>query len=821
MTKRQSSIWHIVAYLTILLAIPAISLAHPQVALADGVIIIDPPFPEPPPDFSQWLTIRNHHVTVTIKDQVATTEVDQVFRNDAAVPVEGTYVFPLPPGAVVEDFIMWVDGQPVESEILPADEAREIYEGYVRRHQDPALLEYVGRDTVRARIFPIPPNDERRIKLRYTQLLPVEDDLMFYRYPLDTERFSAKPLEEVTIQINISAGTDLGAIYSPSHQGDVTIDRPDERRAVLTYTAYDVYPDRDFELYVGRRTDDLGAQLLSFNPTDEDGFFLLMLTPPVAAEESRVVPRDIVLVLDTSGSMEGEKLDQAKAGLAYIVRHLNPEDRFNIVAFSSQTRTYAPALVSPQEAEAAIAWIEALEALGGTNIYVALTEALGQAQTTSSRPTTVVFLTDGLPTEGIVEEDAILSTMLDTVPETVRIFPLGVGYDVNVLLLDQLASDHRGRPSYIAPGERIDEKVSSFFMRMQSPLLTNITLALTSGNGQESDVRLYDLYPTPLPDIYAGTQLIVAGRYMSRGPQTLVVSGRIRDREVQYTYPVDFEDHDGAGFIPRLWAARKIGHLLTQIRLHGEQGEWIDAVVDLSLKYGIITPYTSFLIEEPETALSQEARDQAGDMMQEEMTAMPQAASGEEAVEDAKLRQDLGEAEAPVSGGGRGGGPREDEGYSSTSTLNIQYVGDKAFLCTSERCTDTTYIPETMPQKDVTFMSQSYKALLSENPEWASYFALAPETIFVADDGTAYRFTLDDGAEPEANATSPASSASGTATPPPDLDTTPTTPRETAATSEVEGPPPETESPSDTNPGICSAPLVLLITILALALRRK
>ncbi|MGC9396672.1 MAG: VIT domain-containing protein, partial [Anaerolineae bacterium] len=580
-------------HLMALILLMAIVL-HASPVLADGIIIIDPPI-EPPPHWTPWLTSRYHRVTVTIEDQVATTKVDQVFRNDGKMAAEGTYVFPLPPGAVVQHFVMWVDGQPIEGEILPADKAREIYEDYVRRQRDPALLEYIGRDTVRARIFPIPAGEERRIQLEYTQILSLDEGMLHYRYPLNTERFSALPLEQVSVYVSLTSQTPLRAVYSPSHQNEVVITREGAYHATLSYEANDVFPDRDFELYASATTEredsrDIGANLLTYQTGDEDGFFLLMLTPALETETRRVLPRDILLVLDTSGSMDGEKLEQAQDALAYILRHLNPEDRFNVVAFSSGARVYASTMQGPQEANAAIEWVRHLEALGGTNIYLGLSEALAQADGT--RPTVVVFLTDGMATEGIVDDNTLLGTLAQEAPASARIFPFGVGYDVNTLFLDQLAADHRGVPAYVAPEERIDEKVSAFYGRIQSPVLTDIALDF-------GGVQTYDLYPTPLPDLYAGTQLIVAGRYRGSGAQTITLSGEVEGQRETHTYGGNFTASTGKDFIPRLWAARKIGYLLTQIRLHGEQEEWISAVVNLSLRYGIITPYTSFLVEEP------------------------------------------------------------------------------------------------------------------------------------------------------------------------------------------------------------------------------
>lgn len=769
----------------------------PQMALADGIIIIDPPS-ESPVEWSAWLTIRYHRVTVTIEDQVATTKVDQVFCNEGRSAAEGTYVFPLPPNATVQRFVMWVDGEPVEGEILPADKAREIYESYVRQRRDPALLEYVGRDTVRAHIFPIPPGGERRIQLEYTQVLPVENGLMYYRYPLDTERFSARPLEQVSIYVEVTSPADLRAIYSPSHQEEVVITRKSGREATLSYEANHILPNRDFELYTSSGMEDIGANLLSYKPGDEDGFFLLMLSPAIEAMRARVLAQDVFLVLDTSGSMDGEKLEQAQAALSYILEHLNVEDRFNVIAFSSDVRTFADTPRPSAEAREAVPWVENLEAMGGTNIYLALSETLSQAD--RGRPTIVIFLTDGLPTEGIVEEATILTMLTQETAGSARIFPFGVGYDVNTLFLDQLAQDHKGRPAYVEPYERIDEQVSAFYARVQSPLLTNVTLDF-------GEVRGYDVYPTPLTDLYAGTQLIVTGRYTGGGPQRITLTGEVNGERQTYTYEGAFarqNDADGkTAFIPRLWAARKIGQLLTQIRLHGENTEWVDAVVTLSLRYGIITPYTSFLVEEPTNVLSLEGRDRAAEEFEKSLEVAP-AATGEQAVEDAEMRAGLGGAAAP---------PAADESAPAGETQrHVRYVGDKTFLCDATLCTDTLYIPDKMSLQEIPFMSPAYWELLDAHPTWAAYFALNAETIFVAPDGAAYRFLF--GTETDEVARPPEQSVP-TATPPqptPGAEVT-QTPATTA--------PPASPPTAPTSPGLCGSAALLLVVGIVVGIGKR
>jgi len=687
----------------------AVLLATAAPALADGVVIPDPP-PIPMPE-PIWLTIRYHHVTVTIEDQVAITRVDQVFVNDYDWEVEGTYIFPLPAGATVSNFTMWVDGEPIEAEVLPADQARAIYEDIVRQRRDPALLEYVGRDIVQARIFPIPPGGERRIQLEYTQVLPVENGLVRYVYPLDTERFSAQPLEEVSIHVEIRSPDPIRAVYSPTHQDRVFIERDGEYRAAVGYEENDVWPEQDFELVYTVSPEDVGVNLLTYREPSDDGFFLLLIAPTVETK-GKVQPRDLLLVLDTSGSMEGEKLQQAKEALVYVLEHLNAEDRFNVIAFSTGLQTYARSLRPASEAEEAVQWVQRLEAVGGTDINRALLEALTQAD--PERPTVLIFLTDGQPTEGVTEIDQILANARAAAGSNVRLFAFGVGDDVNTVLLDGLAAEHRGTTAYVRPSERIDEEVSAFYAKVSTPVLTDITLDF-------GGVTVYDTYPDPLPDLFAGTQLVLVGRYREGGAARITLTGEVEGEQRTFRYEGTFRVEGGDDFIPRLWAARKIGYLLTQIRLHGERDEWVDAVIELSTRYGIITPYTSFLIQED--LWTEAGREEAA----ETLKALPTApAFGAPAVDEAEAQAGLRGAEA-VSAGML---PEE-------AAQAVRHVGNKTFVLRDGMWIDTAYDPERMTPVQVGFGSDAYFDLLAARPEWGQYLALGTHVLFVAE-GTAY-----------------------------------------------------------------------------------
>jgi len=714
--KTMHSLGGILALLALIL-IPAVP------ALADGIII-----PEPPPDRPivdvPYLTIKYHRVTVTIEDQVATTHVDQVFVNDARFEVEGTYLFPLPDGATISEFAMWVDGQKLEGQILERDEARRIYEQIVRQRRDPALLEYVGRNTFQARIYPIPPGGERRIEIEYSQVLPMDNGLVEYVYPLNTEKFSPRPLQEVAVNVTVHSNEPLKAIYSPSHKVDV--ERRGDHNATVGYEESHVRPDRDFVLYYTVSTEEVGVNLLSYRPDGQgDGFFLLLAAPRVEVEAQQVVAKDVILVLDVSGSMRGEKIEQARAALRFVLDNLNDQDRFNILAFSTGTRPYARGLVPADERGQARDFVARLEAGGSTDINRALLEALDMVE--EERPTLLIFLTDGLPTTGEVDIDRILDNVSRAAPRNVRLFPFGVGYDVNTTLLDTLAQNHRGASGYVRPEEEIDEKVSAFYARVSTPLLSDLEIDF----GQ---IIVDDLYPYPLPDLFAGTQLVVVGRYRNGGETAITLSGQVNGRPYSFRYDgMLFQRSGGEEFIARLWATRKIGYLLQQIRLHGEDKELIDEIVGLSIRYGIITPYTSFLVDETEQALSEEGRQEIAREIQ--ATAVPAPASGQGAVERSAGEKALSGADAPAAPPtGIGGG--ETDGYGNPISP-VRYVGDKTFILHNGVWTDTLFDADKMTPVLLSFGSDDYFALIAAHPDWGRYFALG-ERVIVVLEGTAY-----------------------------------------------------------------------------------
>ncbi|MBN1681137.1 MAG: VWA domain-containing protein [Anaerolineae bacterium] len=696
-----------------------------------------------------------HRVHVKIDNQVATTRIEQVFYNDSNSIAEGTYIFPLPVGAAVSDLVMWVDGRPIEAKILDADEARQIYDEIVRQIRDPALLEYVGAGAIQASVFPIQPQSEVKIEIEYGQLLPVENGLVHYEYPLRTDQFTRRPVESLSISVEVESNDEISAIYSPTHP--IAISRQGKYAFKAGYEASYTRPDTDFSLYYGLASDEINANLLTYREgAQEDGFFTLMITPPVEADEDRVIPKDVIIVLDQSGSMYGDKWDQAREAVKFVLDNLNRRDRFNVVVFSTGYNLYALDLQPVSEVERAQDWVDNLEALGGTDIDAALHEAMKMSD--RERSTVVLFLTDGLPTEGETDASAILDNVESMAPPNVRIFTFGVGDDVDTFLLDQLNQKFRGVGVYVRPDERIDEEVSSLYGKISSPVMTNITLDFDG-------MMIYDMYPeTPLPDLFAGNQIIIVGRYRDSGSATVKLTGELEGEEHTYRYRMDFPSNAGGQvFIPRLWATRKIGALLNAIRLYGEDPELVDSIVRLSIRYGIITPYTSFLIEEQDI-FTQSGVEEASAVFEGETNEAFASVSGEAAVGAADYSSSLQDAEAPAvamsptslptatsadvgqshngerektDGDDEAGGGGYYDAPMEQGAQPVQYAGDRTFVWRDDMWIDTLYNPDTMTPEEIVFLSDEYFDLLELDPVVGEFLSLGDHVLFVWED-TAY-----------------------------------------------------------------------------------
>ena len=597
----------------------ALLIGQTQTGRAQGILY-------PRPDIRiQPFYVRDLHVNTTIHDAIAETSVEQTFVNTSSVEQEGTYLYPLPEGASPTAFSMTVGDRTMEPRILAHDEARAIYEDIVRRRRDPALLEYIGRNLVRVSVFPIPPQGERKIRLRYTEVLKPENGLNRYAYPLSTSRFGSRPVGTVTVNIKVATTSAIKNIYSPTHA--LSVRKTDEHTALASYEGSSDTSDRDLTLYFSTNNDDVGLSLLTYKSGDRDGYFVLLASPRVSVPREKILPKQVVFVLDRTGSMAGAKIEQARKSLLYCLNSLHKEDRFDVITFNELPDVLLPHMEAASEENISKArkFVENIEASGGTNIDEALRAALKLTKDDPGAQKMVVFLTDGLPTVG----ETNIATILQHVHEQngaqkvanaaggkhlvafgekraiaversgARIFCFGMGYDVNVPFLDRLGAQEKGDSDFIKPEEDVEVKVSAFFSKVASPILSNVKLAFDGAD-------VYDVYPNQLPDLFKGSQLVITGRFRGERAGTARLMGTANDSQETFKTAAPFDRADGANsFVPRLWAQRKIGYLADQLRLSASTGaqankEVIDEIVRLSREYGIITEYTSFLVDDRE-----------------------------------------------------------------------------------------------------------------------------------------------------------------------------------------------------------------------------
>ena len=722
---------------------------------------IVPPEPFPPdrhlpPVGSAIARLESIRTEMTVRDQVATRTTRMAYVvSGGAARNEATVYLPFDAKAQVNAFAVTMNGQRLAGDLLDAEKSRRIYEDIVRQMRDPALLECYGSQLLRVRVFPLPPNGRFDLEIRTTELLPAEGGLVRVASPAAAIGDDARVGVRVSFRAEIRDSVPIRTVFSPGRAVSVT--RPSDREAVVSWEDAGAEAGRSLVFYYGRADGEVGLNLVTYREGGE-GWFLLLLAPGIAPDAARVVPKDVIFVVDTSGSMqEGGKIDQARRALAYCVSKLNSADRFNVISFSHAAKPWRDGLTpaTPENLEAAAAHARRLEAAGGTAIHEALTTALDQilgrsvddgnlrpkpedrglSTPSDGRVRYIAFLTDGLPTIGETDPDRILRDTAARARGRVRICSFGVGHDVNTRLLDALAMDGEGATDYVLPGEDIEVRMSAFQDKISTPVLADVRLRV---DGVETD----DLYPRRIGDLHRGGQIAVVGRFRGGGKADVELRGHDGERERSFRYPVRFE---GSGtvendFLPRLWAGRKVMFLLNEIKINGANREVVDEVVRLATRYGIVTPYTSFLITEDQPLNGPRPRREMSRRAVEDEFRKDAAEgyAGKSAVERAKSVQSAsGSAAAgpPASAAPLDAMVRQEAEKANVGARalqeRLQIAGGKGWYRQGEVWVDGSLDEKDLASgRQIAFGSEEYFRLLRENPAAAQYFKLGQQVSF-------------------------------------------------------------------------------------------
>ena len=696
----------------------AILLFAAESAFCQGLIFV----PEPETGVPQPLSTKTLKVTFDATESLATTRVEQTFFNPTNRTLEGRLIFPLPKGAAVSDFAMWAGNKKLRAKVLSNRDAKRIYDDIVRQMRDPALLQYVGRGMFEARVYPIEPKSTKKIELEYSCVLETEEDVVDYVFPLDSFSVTHLPVMSFVLVGKIKSRAPLKNIYCPSHP--IALTRLSDTEASVSFECNDLKADKDFRLYYTLSRDDVGINLLS-QRDGNDGYFLLLAAPKYASDKRRRPPKEVVFALDISGSMQGQKIEQARRAAKHIVSNLGDKDYFNLIVFNDQIRKFKGSRVKATrpDVKRAIEFLDGLEAAGGTNIDGALQEAVSMLKR-SDVVRMVIFLTDGQPTVGVTDTQRILDNIKAKNTGSARIYGFGVGFDVGADLLDGIARDSRGTVSYVLKDEQLERVISSFYNKVAYPVLSDVSISITG-------VETFDLYPSTLPDFFKGTQLVLFGRYPGGGSGRVVLSGKVGARTKTFERDVSFALEPGeCEFIPRLWALRRVGFLLDEIRRKGENPELVNECVRLGTKYAIVTPYTSHLVTEDEgmrplphwwaeerggvrpvrrrdadsTVLAKKAYVHAAG------AAPGVAAEAKDKIASSMVIQELSEATAEKS--------------QFTGTRKV--IGDKTFVFKDNCWIDTAIDKSRLVKPDavIKFFSEDYFNMIDDDEKLARYFSV-------------------------------------------------------------------------------------------------
>ncbi|HET7114162.1 MAG TPA: VIT domain-containing protein [Pyrinomonadaceae bacterium] len=741
--------------LTRILLLFLICTAATAIANAQGVIVPGPcrrcPTPPireiPPVALPRSLPVKSIKIDTRISSQVATTHVEQVFRNDTNFVLEGTYFFPIPESASIAEFAIWDGDRRLVGEVRSREEARRIYDEIVRRQRDPGLLEYAGKDLFQASIFPIPAHSDKKLEITYTQVVHAEGGTVSYRYPLGTGRQSTQ-IGTVAGRVEVESREPLRNVYSPTHAIDVK--RQNDRRSLVSFESDSGKEPQDFQLFYTISKEDFGLTLLTHREPGRDGYFLLMISPKDDWTDQEYSAKDVVFVLDTSGSMAQEgKMEKARSALLYGVSILRAQDRFNVISFAGEEHLMETGLIPADEKgrQRGAAFVKALKPVGGTNINQSLLASIRQfSDADRDRPKILIFMTDGLPTVDETNVNKIIDNVRKATKPGVRLFTFGVGYDVNTTLLDKLAAENGGVADYVDPKEDLEVKVSNFFTKVNYPVLTDLQIDM---GGAKTDL----MYPRSIPDVFRGSQVALIGRYSnaaSLDSVSLRLTGKSNGQSRSYTYdklsfPLRSETNE---YLPRLWATRRVGWLMEQVRTNGEQKELRDEIVDLGTRYGIVTPYTSYLaLEQGEVSLRANLMVTPGTGLGNVRGSAPASTDSARRMRPAKdmsanappsVSVTTGESAIQMSRQSRDQ-QQAQKLKDDTRTDAVRRVGGKTFYLIDNVWTDSEFKAESrLPETVVSFGSEEYFALLKQYPKLGSYFSLA-ERVVVVFEGRVYR----------------------------------------------------------------------------------
>ena len=681
---------------------------------------------------AQAIQISDVSADVRILQQVATTTLEIGLANPGDRQQEAEMLVPVPDGAVVRSFTFAGSASEQTAKLLPKNEARTLYRSIVNKLRDPGLLEFAGYNLVRSSVFPVPAQGKQRVRLVYEQVLAADGNRVDYVLPR-SESFEATATPwKITVQVR--SKTPLATVYSPSHQ--IGVERSAPEQALVKVEGGAKLEPGPFRLSYLTEGNGLTGSLLAYpDARVGGGYFLLLAGVPPGAQAARAaIKREVTLVLDRSGSMAGEKIEQVRAAALQVVEGLNEGEAFNIIDYSDSIAKFAehPVIKNNDNISRARVYLKALSSNGGTNIHDALVEALRQPPTPGMLPL-IIFLTDGLPTVGQTRETTIRNAVLATNKHQRRIFSFGVGFDVNAPLLTSIANETRAAATFVFPSENVEAKVSQVFRRLSGPVLADPQLATLDRSGGITTQAVRELMPAQLNDVFEGDQIVLLGQYQNEDPLNFRISGNYLSQPRAFDFKFDLSGATTRNaFVPRLWASRKIAKLIEEITKAGAEStanrdprsmpvvpanslttdpkmkELVDEIIRLSTEYGILTEYTSFLATEgTDFSATETVRVTAGQALYANAQQTRTGMGG--------VTQAMNSGAGLVQSGANRSNNFLNQNMQRVEITNVQQITDRTFFRRNNRWVDASALPrekEVKPDRTIEFGTDEFYQLV-------------------------------------------------------------------------------------------------------------
>jgi hypothetical protein len=670
--------------LRILLLLGALIMGACGPSFAGGILHVFPPKVQNEVIAVARPTILLSRTAITVSPSSLEYRIDQIFYNDNDLPLDGLFILPISKAAQ-GGIELRINGSVAKCVHYSGSQFSPILRDLVTSMKDPSLLELAGEDVVVLRSVHIGVKQQVSFRIQYQLPAAYRNDRLDVRTSLCGERYSLGPVGELDISVRFKLDRPVRNIFSPSHH--LTVVRESPNRLMVYSKAQDKRVKEDFLLVTTCSTEDLDLRLLTNRAPGDFGSFMALISPPIAQTRMKEPNKDVVLVLDISGSMEPAELDSAKASVAFALeRTLNPNDRFNILAVGSRTKRMSDKITpaTEQNVVAGLQFVNSASASGGTDFYNGIIEAL-ESFSSRRRMCVVIVVGDGRGTIGVTNPESILEDVKRYNRMNARIFAMALGAKADVALMDRLAVITKGGSAHFSGKADFGGFLGSFFATVSPPTASDISLTF-------QDVTPDFMEPDPLPDIFGQESLAVLGRYSSGGASTKIkLKAKVMGKPKTLTKMVELPLTDEADpFIRGIWAMRRMSRLLEKEWLKGAESDGRNQIISLAKEFGFKAPPQVLAATGPNGRPAEAPGAQLGRLLWQ--------------YKNSNVMADV-----------------QADGY--------QRVGGRVFRYHAGGWVDVEYKPSMTPLL-VQFLGEDYFALLSRNPDIGRYLALGPDVIF-------------------------------------------------------------------------------------------